>query len=116
MQGTHILFREFAFVSATPHNRACFVHKFFATYSHLNSSVDLMSDKEFHALLTLISFDFPLEIVQKSVKYDFFVRYLNISLFQSHRVYRIKDLRCPNDYIQGFYLLFPIPILLQRYI
>jgi hypothetical protein len=90
IKGNHVLFREFGFVSATPHNRASFALKLYETYTQMLhrdgilkishkikviSSIklyscfkDYISIQEFHSLILLLCFDFPTDIVVNSVK------------------------------------------------
>ena len=63
--GTHVLFREYSFISSTPHNRASFVRLFWHSYSEVAVKGDMMQLAEFLSLLRLLCYDFPAEIVQK---------------------------------------------------
>ena len=63
--GTHILFREYSFISATPHNRSSFVRLFWHSYAEVAVKGELMQLAEYLSLLRLLCYDFPLEIVQK---------------------------------------------------
>ncbi|NXJ51528.1 CK049 protein, partial [Spizaetus tyrannus] len=85
-QGTHILFREFSFVQATPHNRASFLRTFWRCFrtvgknggkeqpikelqcSHLSFPADLLTAQEYHCLLQLLCPDFPMELTQKAAR------------------------------------------------
>uniref|UniRef100_A0A8D0BQ64 Centriolar satellite-associated tubulin polyglutamylase complex regulator 1 n=1 Tax=Salvator merianae TaxID=96440 RepID=A0A8D0BQ64_SALMN len=67
-QGTHILFREFSFVQATPHNRASFLRTFWRCFRTIGKSGDLLTAKEYHCLLQLLCPDFPMEITQKAAR------------------------------------------------
>jgi len=67
-RGTHTLFREFRFVAATPYNRACFTHTFWKCFRYIGKKQDLLQVREYHALLSLLCFDFPYEIVQKTAR------------------------------------------------
>lgn len=63
--GTHILFREYSFISSTPHNRASFVRLFWFSYAEVAIKGDMMQLAEYLSLLRLLCYDFPSEMVQK---------------------------------------------------
>ncbi|KFV03354.1 UPF0705 protein C11orf49, partial [Pterocles gutturalis] len=75
-QGTHILFREFSFVQATPHNRASFLRTFWRCFRTVGknggkySSINcyLLTAQEYHCLLQLLCPDFPMELTQKAAR------------------------------------------------
>ncbi|XP_073869840.1 centriolar satellite-associated tubulin polyglutamylase complex regulator 1 isoform X13 [Macaca fascicularis] len=67
-QGTHILFREFSFVQATPHNRVSFLRAFWRCFRTVGKNGDLLTMKEYHCLLQLLCPDFPLELTQKAAR------------------------------------------------
>nr|KAF6464169.1 hypothetical protein HJG63_001655 [Rousettus aegyptiacus] len=67
-QGTHILFREFSFIQATPHNRASFLRAFWRCFRSVGKNGDLLTMKEYHCLLQLLCPDFPLELTQKAAR------------------------------------------------
>uniref|UniRef100_A0A670J115 Centriolar satellite-associated tubulin polyglutamylase complex regulator 1 n=1 Tax=Podarcis muralis TaxID=64176 RepID=A0A670J115_PODMU len=67
-QGTHILFREFNFVQATPHNRASFLRTFWRCFRTVGKNGDLLTAKEYHCLLQLLCPDFPMELTQKAAR------------------------------------------------
>ncbi|NWH43607.1 CK049 protein, partial [Fregata magnificens] len=77
-QGTHILFREFSFVQATPHNRASFLRTFWrcfrtvgkngGKYSSVSCCPGLLTAQEYHCLLQLLCPDFPMELTQKAAR------------------------------------------------
>ncbi|XP_006896772.1 PREDICTED: UPF0705 protein C11orf49 homolog isoform X2 [Elephantulus edwardii] len=67
-QGTHILFREFSFIQATPHNRASFLRAFWKCFRTVGKNGDLLTMKEYHCLLQLLCPDFPLELTQKAAR------------------------------------------------
>lgn len=62
--GTHVLFREFSFVSTTPHNRASFIRAVWQSYTEVAASGRTMKAVEFLSLLRLICHDFPSDMVQ----------------------------------------------------
>ncbi|KAJ7344691.1 hypothetical protein JRQ81_000641, partial [Phrynocephalus forsythii] len=67
-QGTHILFREFSFVQATPHNRASFLRTFWRCFRTVGKNGDLLTAKEYHCLLQLLCPDFPMELTQRAAR------------------------------------------------
>ncbi|XP_042301345.1 UPF0705 protein C11orf49 homolog isoform X2 [Sceloporus undulatus] len=67
-QGTHILFREFNFIQATPHNRASFLRTFWRCFRTVGKNGDLLTAKEYHCLLQLLCPDFPMELTQKAAR------------------------------------------------
>ncbi|CAM5121553.1 unnamed protein product [Eretmochelys imbricata] len=67
-QGTHILFREFSFIQATPHNRASFLRTFWRCFRAVGKNGDLLTAKEYHCLLQLLCPDFPVELTQKAAR------------------------------------------------
>nr|XP_014716806.2 UPF0705 protein C11orf49 homolog isoform X2 [Equus asinus] len=67
-QGTHVLFREFSFIQATPHNRASFLRAFWRCFRTVGKNGDLLTMKEYHCLLQLLCPDFPLELTQKAAR------------------------------------------------
>lgn len=67
--GTHILFREYSFISATPHNRASFIKAFYSTYKEIAAKGELMQGVEYLSLLRLLCSDFPAEMVQKVTRF-----------------------------------------------
>lgn len=67
-QGTHILFREYSFIASTPHNRGCFIEKILETYTSMLEKEEPLKTCDFHALILLLCPDFPLEIVEKSLR------------------------------------------------
>ncbi|XP_071804710.1 centriolar satellite-associated tubulin polyglutamylase complex regulator 1-like [Asterias amurensis] len=70
-QRTHILFREYNFLRATPHNRASFIRTFWKSFRHIGDSGDLLNVREYHSLLCLLCPDFPLDLVQGTARIIF---------------------------------------------
>ncbi|XP_077372473.1 centriolar satellite-associated tubulin polyglutamylase complex regulator 1 [Festucalex cinctus] len=66
--GNHILFREFNYIRATPHNRASFIRVFWRCYRQIGKSGDLLSILEYSSLLQLLCPDFPMEIVKSAAR------------------------------------------------
>ena len=69
--GTHILFREYSFVSLTPHNRASFVKLLWLSYAQVATRGEMMKVVEYLSLLRLVCHDFPSELVQKVARVIF---------------------------------------------
>lgn len=63
--GSHIVFREYNFITATPHNRRSFITTWWQTYSGVPECTVPMRTVEFHSLLRLLCADFPLKETQK---------------------------------------------------
>ncbi|KAJ8349364.1 hypothetical protein SKAU_G00244940 [Synaphobranchus kaupii] len=64
--GKHVLFREFAYVKATAHNRASFIRTFWRCFRQIGKNGDLLAMMEYSSLLQLLCPDFPVEMVQKA--------------------------------------------------
>ncbi|XP_056273623.1 centriolar satellite-associated tubulin polyglutamylase complex regulator 1 [Pseudoliparis swirei] len=64
----HVLFREYNYIRATPHNRASFIRVFWRCYRQIGKSGDLLSMLEYRSLLQLLCPDFPLEMVQSAAR------------------------------------------------
>ncbi|XP_028305934.1 centriolar satellite-associated tubulin polyglutamylase complex regulator 1 isoform X1 [Gouania willdenowi] len=64
----HVLFREFSYITATPHNRASFVRVFWRCYRQIGKSGELLSALEYRSLLQLLCPDFPVEVVQNAAR------------------------------------------------
>ncbi|CAL1595246.1 unnamed protein product [Knipowitschia caucasica] len=60
----HILFREYSYIKATPHNRTSFIRVFWRCYRQIGKSGELLSMQEYRSLLQLLCPDFPMEVVQ----------------------------------------------------
>ncbi|ELU16370.1 hypothetical protein CAPTEDRAFT_138684, partial [Capitella teleta] len=67
-EGNHVMFREFTFVEATPHNRASFVRTFWKCFRNIGRKGDLLSIREYHSLVCLLCADFPFKIIQKTAR------------------------------------------------
>ncbi|KAM9351541.1 centriolar satellite-associated tubulin polyglutamylase complex regulator 1 [Symphorus nematophorus] len=66
--GNHVLFREYNYIRATPHNRASFIRVFWRCYRQIGKSGDLLSMLEYRSLLQLLCPDFPAETVQSAAR------------------------------------------------
>uniref|UniRef100_A0AAQ6ISC6 Centriolar satellite-associated tubulin polyglutamylase complex regulator 1 n=3 Tax=Anabas testudineus TaxID=64144 RepID=A0AAQ6ISC6_ANATE len=64
----HVLFREYNYIRATPHNRASFIRVFWRCYRQIGKSGDLLSMLEYRSLLQLLCPDFPVEVVQSTTR------------------------------------------------
>ncbi|KAA8590594.1 centriolar satellite-associated tubulin polyglutamylase complex regulator 1 [Etheostoma spectabile] len=64
----HVLFREYNYIRATPHNRASFIRVFWRCYRQIGKNGDLLSMLEYRSLLQLLCPDFPLEILQSAAR------------------------------------------------
>ncbi len=63
--GSHILFREYAFVSKTPYNRISFVKVFSQNYTEIAARNKMMRVSDYLSLLRLLCHDFPVSIVHR---------------------------------------------------
>ena len=63
--GSHILFREYSFVSATPRNRKSFITTFWQSYEQVAAQHEALGTIEYHSLLRLLCFNFPAELPQR---------------------------------------------------
>ncbi|XP_015194842.2 centriolar satellite-associated tubulin polyglutamylase complex regulator 1 isoform X1 [Lepisosteus oculatus] len=66
--GNHVLFREFSYVKATPHNRASFIRMFWRCFRQIGKNGDLLAMTEYTSLLQLLCPDFPVEVVQNAAR------------------------------------------------
>ncbi|XP_068595432.1 centriolar satellite-associated tubulin polyglutamylase complex regulator 1 [Brachionichthys hirsutus] len=66
--GNHVLFREYDYVRATPHNRASFIRVFWRSYRQIGRRGDLLSSLEYMSLLQLLCPDFPVDVVQSAAR------------------------------------------------
>lgn len=66
--GNHTLFREYAFINSTPHNRSSFVKTFWKCYQNIGRKGDLLGIREYHSLLCILCLDFPFTPVQKTAR------------------------------------------------
>ncbi|KAM7003309.1 centriolar satellite-associated tubulin polyglutamylase complex regulator 1 [Tautogolabrus adspersus] len=64
----HVLFREYNYIKATPHNKASFIRVFWRCYRQIGKSGDLLSMHEYRSLLQLLCPDFPAEMVQSAAR------------------------------------------------
>ncbi|KFM74201.1 hypothetical protein X975_00607, partial [Stegodyphus mimosarum] len=62
-QGTHILFREFSFISATPYNRLCVLKAIMQIYKPLLYKEEKLNARDYHSLLQLVFPDIPIKVV-----------------------------------------------------
>ena len=69
--GNHVLFREYSFVSATPHNRRSFLQLFWQSYTKVAIRGESMQVMEYLSLLRLLCHDFPSGLVQRVAQFTF---------------------------------------------
>lgn len=70
-KGTHVLYREYSFVSLTPHCRGSFVRLFWYSFAEVANRGDSMRVMEYLSLLRLLCHDFPSRLVQKVARVIF---------------------------------------------
>ena len=68
LNGTHVLLREFAYVSACPHNRWSFVRVVQESFAGVSPTQHELSAADLLQLLRLFCPDFPLELVTDACK------------------------------------------------
>ena len=66
--GNHVIHQDYSYISSTPHNRASFVKLFWRVYKSIGNHGDLLTAKEYHALMQLLAHDFPFHIVQSAAR------------------------------------------------
>uniref|UniRef100_A0A3P9IX33 Centriolar satellite-associated tubulin polyglutamylase complex regulator 1 n=1 Tax=Oryzias latipes TaxID=8090 RepID=A0A3P9IX33_ORYLA len=64
----HVLFREFNYIRATPHNKASFIRVFWRCFRQIGKSGELLSVQEYRSLLQLLCPDFSMEVVQSAAR------------------------------------------------
>ncbi|XP_061578157.1 centriolar satellite-associated tubulin polyglutamylase complex regulator 1 isoform X1 [Cololabis saira] len=64
----HVLFREYNYIQATPHNKASFIRVFWRCFRQIGKSGDSLSVLEYRSLLQLLCPDFPVEVVQSAAR------------------------------------------------
>ena len=97
--GTHILFREYAFVSKTPHNCASFVKAFWQSYTEVASRGGPMKIMEYLSLLRLLCYDFPTEVVQKVAQAVFSHDAMENVISFPDFLYTFQVLSCYKDFL-----------------
>lgn len=65
-QGTHVLFRDFSFVDATPYNRLCAMKAIMQIFKPLLYREEKLNAKDYHSLLQLVWPDIPFDIIQSA--------------------------------------------------
>lgn len=68
-EGTHTLFRDYNFIKSTTHNKSCFIKCVWSCFKNVGSGGgELLNVKEYHSLLCLLCYDFPLDMVEKTAR------------------------------------------------
>lgn len=62
--GSHIISREYTYISSTPHNRASFIKLLWRSYFSLSREGIVMKVTDYFPLLQLLCVDFPPDVVQ----------------------------------------------------
>jgi hypothetical protein len=73
VEGNHIMYREFSFVSATPHNRASFVFKFYESFKHMLNREGKILFNLINCLFYLISLNYILILRSHECKRVLFI-------------------------------------------
>ena len=100
-KGTHVLYRDYSFVSMTPHSRASFVRLFWYSFSEVASRGDSMRVMEYLSLLRLLCHNFPSDLVQKVARV----------LFSYDAM---ENMICFPDFLYTFQILFYYEAFLHR--
>jgi len=96
-KGFHVCFRDYAFVSMTPYNRASFVKCFWNAYSEIALQVGAMKILEYLSLTRLLCYNFPsdlalrvgraifsYDVTENKAKFPDFLFTLQIVLYYEH--------------------------------
>jgi len=67
IKGEHILLREFAFVSATLHNRRSFLQQVKKVF-HSTPFYKVTTALDYHQMISLVCSDFPRQLVLEAVR------------------------------------------------
>lgn len=100
-KGTHVLYREYSFVSLTPHSRASFIRLFWYSFSEVADRGDSMRVMEYLSLLRLLCHDFPSTLVQRVARVVFSYDAL-------------ENLMSLPDFIYAFQIVFYYETFLHR--
>lgn len=100
-KGTHVLFRDYTFVSLTPHNRASFIRLFWHSYSEVAVRGDSLKVVEYLSLLRLLCHNFPSDVINKIARV----------LFSYDAM---ENLVSFSDFIYTFQTLFYYELFLKR--
>ncbi|GIY80983.1 UPF0705 protein C11orf49 [Caerostris darwini] len=65
-KGTHILYREYPFITATLYNRLCVIKCVMKIFKPLLNREQKLNVKEYHSLLQLVWCDIPFAVVQSA--------------------------------------------------
>lgn len=68
ISGSHVIHQDYSYISLNPHNRASFIRLFWKVYKSIGHHGDLLTAKEYHALMQLLCQDFPFNIVQSAAR------------------------------------------------
>eukprot|EP00128_Syssomonas_multiformis_P019075 Colp12_sorted_trinity150504_noHs@18963 len=64
--GTHVLFREYVFIRATPRNRAAYISHFQNSFPALREENEPLLSLDFHNLAVIFCPDFPQDVVNQA--------------------------------------------------
>ena len=100
-KGTHILFRDYAFISLTPRNRSSFIRLFWHTFFEIAERGESMRVMEYLSLVRLLCHDFPSGIIQNVARVVFSYGAL-------------ENLVCFSNFLYTFQVLFYYELFLKR--
>lgn len=99
--GTHVAFREYAYITATPYNRVSFLKLFWKTYAQMALKGAAMSVRDYLSLLRLLCPDFPEELTDQlpqSITDD--------AMSFSDFIYAFEVILCYNHFLVRCLLLY----------
>lgn len=100
-KGTHVLYRDYTFISLTPHNRASFIRLFWHTFSEIAERGDSMTVMEYLSLVRLLCHNFPSDVIQNVARVIFSYDAL-------------ENLVCFSNFLYTFQVLFYYELFLKR--
>ncbi|GCC27642.1 centriolar satellite-associated tubulin polyglutamylase complex regulator 1 isoform X1 [Chiloscyllium punctatum] len=104
--GSHILFREFVFIKATPYNRASFIQMFWRCFRQIGKNGDLLTVNEYHSLLQLICHDFPMDHVLKAARIVLMDDAMDCPMSFVDFIYAFQIQLCYYEYLESISIIY----------
>ncbi|XP_048463319.1 centriolar satellite-associated tubulin polyglutamylase complex regulator 1, partial [Rhincodon typus] len=104
--GSHILFREFAFIKATPYNRASFIRMFWRCFRQIGKNGDLLTVNEYHSLLQLICQDFPMDHAHKAARIVLMDDAMDCPMSFVDFIYALQIQLCYCEYLESISIIY----------
>ncbi|GFS75975.1 UPF0705 protein C11orf49 [Nephila pilipes] len=110
-EGTHIMGREFSYISGTLYNRLCVIRLITCIYKRMLRQIDTLNAVNYHSLLLTVFPDFPLSVTQSAfdlsekvaLTFMEFVKFLKRSFCVGRYHYREKIISAQiNSEIEEF--------------